>query len=204
MIAIVPSLSRLCALFVLCSVPANAAEPLPRELNPLRESLQKTRRMSARFKQTRHWAVLRDSLVTQGTIRYEKGGKLVWRMDPPAESEIIVDDQRATIHYPALGTTQTLDFSAEPGLGKVFQTIRAVMEADLESLQPLFALRVDRKVPLSLTLTPRSPEVSRTVKKIHMELDKALHVTLVRLDEPSGDWTEIAFRDHVIETAALK
>jgi len=201
LIVIVPSLSRLCALFVLCSLPANAAAALPRELNPLRESLQKTRRMSARFKQTRHWAALRDSLVTQGTIRYEKGGRLVWHTDPPAESELIVDDQRATIHYLALGTTQTLDFSAEPGLGKVFQTIRAVMEADLESLQSLFELRLDRKVPLSLTLTPRSTEVSRTVKRIHMEFDKALHLTSVRLDEPSGDWTEIAFHDHVIETA---
>jgi outer membrane lipoprotein-sorting protein len=198
---IAPLLPRLCALFVLCSVPANAAEGLPRELNPLRESLQKTRRMTARFKQTRHWSALQDALVTQGSIRYEKGGQLVWRTDPPAESEVIVDDQRATIHYPALGTTQTLDFSAEPGLGKVFQTIRAVMEADLESLQPLFQLRLDRKVPLSLTLTPRSPEVSRTVKRIHMEFDKALHLTSVRLDEPSGDWTEIAFHDHVIETA---
>jgi hypothetical protein len=54
---------------------------------------------------------------------------------------------------------------------------------------------------LSLTLTPRSAEVSRTVKRIHMEFDKALRLTSVRLDEPSGDWTEIVFHDHVIETA---
>ena len=174
---------------------------MPRELSALRESLQRTRQLSARFKQTRHWAALQDALVTQGTIRYEKGGRLVWRMDPPAESEIILDDQRATIHYPALGTTQTLDFAADPGLRKVFQSIRSVLEADLERLQPIFELRLDRKVPLSLTLKPRLPEVSRIVERIRLEFDKELRLTQVRLDEPGGDWTEIVFQGHVIETA---
>jgi hypothetical protein len=122
-------------------------------------------------------------------------------MDPPSESEVILDDQRATIHYPALGTTQTLDFSAEPGLGKVFQSIRSVLEADLDRLQPIFELRLDRKVPLSLTLKPRLPEVSRTVERIRLEFDKELRLTHVRLDEAGGDWTEIVFHSHVIETA---
>jgi len=193
--------ARLCALCFLWSLPARAAEPLPRELSALRESLQRTRQLSARFKQTRHWAALQDALVTQGTIRYEKGGRLVWRMDPPAESEVILDDQRATIHYPALGTTQTLDFAADPGLRKVFQSIRSVLEADLERLQPIFELRLDRKVPLSLTLKPRLPEVSRIVERIRLEFDKDLRLSRVRLDEPGGDWTEIVFHGHVIETA---
>ncbi len=195
------ALPRLCTLFVLWGIPAHAAEPLPGELSALRESLQRTRRLSARFKQTRHWAALHDALVTQGTVQYEKGGKLVWRMDPPAESQVIIDDQRATIHYPALGTTQTLDFSAEPGLGRVFQSIRWVLEADLDRLQPIFELRLDRKAPLNLTLKPRLPEVSRTVERIRLEFDKELRLTHVRLDEAGGDWTEIVFHDHVIETA---
>ncbi len=122
-------------------------------------------------------------------------------MDPPTESEVIIDDQRATIHYPALGTTQTLDFSAEPGLGRVFQSIRSVLEADLDRLQPIFELKLDRKVPLSLTLKPRLREVSRTVERIRLEFDKQLRLTHVRLDEAGGDWTEIVFHDHVIETA---
>ncbi len=195
------ALPRPCALLILWVIPALAAEPLPGELSKLRESLQRTRRLSAQFKQTRHWAALHDALVTQGTVRYEKGGRLVWRMDPPTESEVIIDDQRATIHYPALGTTQTLDFSAEPGLGRVFQSIRSVLEADLDRLQPIFELKLDRKVPLSLTLKPRLREVSRTVERIRLEFDKQLRLTHVRLDEAGGDWTEIVFHDHVIETA---
>ncbi len=125
----------------------------------------------------------------------------MWRTDPPAESEVILDDQRATIHYPALGTTQTVDFASDPGLRKVFQSIRSVLEADLESLEPIFELQLNRSVPLSLTLKPRLPEVSRTVERIRLEFDKELRLTQVRLDEPGGDWTEIAFHSHVIQAA---
>jgi hypothetical protein len=75
------------------------------------------------------------------------------------------------------------------------------LEADLDRLQPIFELRLDRKVPLNLTLKPRLPEVSRTVERIRLEFDKELRLTHVRLDEAGGDWTEIVFRDHVIETA---
>lgn len=193
------SVARLCVVCVLWTASAYAAEPRSPELTALRTSLQRTRQLSARFKQTRHWAALQDALVTQGSVRYEKAGQLIWHTDPPAESEVILDGQRATIHYPALKTTQTVDFASDPGLRKVFQSIRSVLEADLESLEPLFELQLNRSVPLSLTLKPRLPEVSRTVKRIQLEFDKELRLTQVRLDEPGGDWTEIAFHSHVIQ-----
>lgn len=177
-------------------------EPVPPELTALRESLARTRKVSARFKQTRRWAALRDTLVSEGTFRYEKGGALVWHTDPPAESELTLKGKTAVVSHPALGTRETLDLSSDPGMARVFESIGAVLQADLELLRPLFELTVLRsKAPLVVSLKPRTPELARVVKGIHLEFDRRLQLVRVRLEEATGDRTEIAFYDHVVETA---
>jgi outer membrane lipoprotein-sorting protein len=186
----------------LCSTPAASTEPTPRELVALRESLARTQKLSARFKQSRHWAALQDALVTEGTFHYQKGGRLVWHTEPPNESELVLDGSTAVIRYPALGTTQTLDFAAEPGMARVFESIRAVLQADLERLRPLFALNIERKAPLSLSLEPRTKELAEVVQRIRLAFDGQLRLTQVVLEESSGDRTEISFHGHRVETAA--
>jgi Outer membrane lipoprotein carrier protein LolA len=186
----VPSLFATAAFHALLasSDPAPGA-PLPRELVALRESLQRTQKLSARFTQARHLAALHD-------------GRLVWRTLPPAASELVLDGQQVTISYPGMGGAQTIDFSSEPGMGRVFETIRAVLQADLEHLESLFTLTVERQNPLSVALTPRTQELARTLRRIQLDFDARLRLVHIVLKEPDGDSTEISFRDHVIQTSA--
>ncbi len=188
-------------LLALHGAAGTSPEPLPQELLALRETLQRTEKLSARFTQTRHLAALRDALVTEGTLDYQKGGRLVWRTLPPAESELVLDGQHATISYPGMGAAQSVDFSSEPGMGRVFETIRAVLQADLDRLLPLFRLTVERKEPLSISLSPRSEELGRTLRRIRLVFDRSLRLVRVVLTEPDGDSTEISFRDHNVQTA---
>jgi outer membrane lipoprotein-sorting protein len=189
-------------LLLLHGAAGTSPEPLPPQLVALRETLERTEKLSARFTQTRHLAALRDALVTEGTLEYQKGGRLVWRTLPPAASELVLDGQNATITYPGMGAAQSINFSSEPGMGKVFETIRAVLQADLERLLPLFTLKVERKEPLSISLSPRSEELGRTLRRIQLEFDRSLRLVRVVLAEPDGDSTEISFRAHNIQTVA--
>ncbi|HXN40434.1 MAG TPA: outer membrane lipoprotein carrier protein LolA [Myxococcaceae bacterium] len=187
------------ALLCVHAAPARKAGPIPPELETLRATLKHTERVSARFKQTRHWAALQDGLKTEGRFEYRKGGRLLWHTDPPAESDLVLEGQTASIRYPALGTTQTIDFSSEPGIGKVFESIRAVLQADLERLQSIFKLTIERKAPLTLALTPKSKELARVVHRIRLTFDAQLRLVQVVLEEGAGDWTEIVFTEHAIE-----
>ena len=189
---------------LLSAAPASPSTPAPvaPELRALKDSLSRTRKVSARFTQTRHWAALQDALVTHGSFQYQKGGRLVWRTDKPSESELILEGQSAVIRYPALGTSQAIDFSAEPAMARVFDSISAVVQADLDRLQPLFELTLERKAPLRLVLEPRSAELAQTVQRIQLEFDAKHHLMKVLLDESGGDRTEIAFREHVTEAAS--
>jgi len=182
------------------------APPAPtaaeRELAELGESLARTQSLTVRFKQTRRWAALADPLVTEGTLRYQKGGKLVWHTAPPAESEVIIDGKTVVLRYPAVGTSETVDLSTEPGMARVFESIGAVLQADLERLRPLFDLTIERRAPRRLLLTPKTTELARVVQRIILDFDRNSRLTRVRLFESSGDRTEVVFHGHVVQTAA--
>jgi outer membrane lipoprotein-sorting protein len=201
-IATVNGLLAATALLALYGAAATPPEPLPRDLLTLRESLQRTEKLSARFTQTRRLAALRDVLITEGSIEYQKGGRLVWRTLRPAESELVIEGQHVTISYPGMGAAQTVDFSSEPGMGRVFATIRAVLQADLDSLLPMFTVTVARKAPLSVSLSPRTEELARTLRRIQLDFDRTLRLIRVVLNESDGDSTEIVFRDQKIQAAA--
>lgn len=180
---------------------AAAVPATPSELSALRAALQRTVKVSATFTQTRHLAALHDALRTEGALEYTNGGRLVWRTFPPSDSELVLEGQKATIRYPGMGAAQDIDFSSEPGMGRVFETIRAVLQADLSQLGALFTLSIRRKEPLALRLTPRSEQLARTLREIQLDFDPQLRLSHVRLEEPDGDSTDIAFRDQVIETS---
>ncbi|MGO9767522.1 MAG: outer membrane lipoprotein carrier protein LolA [Myxococcaceae bacterium] len=185
------------------AAPASTAPPsIPPELSALRESLKRTETLSAKFTQVRHLAALHDALTTEGTLEYRNGGRFVWRTSPPSESELVMDGKRVTIHYPGMGAEKTVDFSTEPGMGKVFETIRAVLQGDIDNLSALFTLSIRRKEPLSVSLSPRTEELARTVSRIQLDFDRHLHLIHVALDEPDGDSTDISFRDHLVQPPA--
>lgn len=179
----------------------SAQSTLPAELTPLREALQRTVSLSAHFEQTKHLQALRDKLVTTGQLNYRRGGPLVWHTNPPGESDLVLEGTTATLKMPGMASAQAFDLSSEPGMGKVFETLRAVLEADLERLTPLFELRILRARPLELSLKPRVEALARALQSIRLAFDSRYRLIQVSLREPDGDRTDIAFRDHVIETA---
>jgi outer membrane lipoprotein-sorting protein len=190
---------------LLLGTPLHAAEP-PRivpELRPLRQALARTQRLSARFKQSRHWAALQDTLVTHGTLRYQKGGALVWHTDPPSESILTLKGRTATFSTPGLGSQETLDLGADPGMARVFDTVSAVLQADLDALDPLFKVDlVHKESPLVLALTPKNAELEKTLKRLKLSFDAKSRLRQVDLEEANGDRTEISFFDHRIQAEA--
>jgi len=180
---------------------APAQKTLPADLTPLRDSLRRTVALSARFEQTRHLKALQDPLVTTGRLDYRKGGRLLWHTDPPSESDLVLEGETATLKMPGMSSGQAFDLSSEPGMGKVFETLRAVLEADLERLTSLFELKVVRSQPLGVSLKPRNEALARVLQGIRLDFDAGYRLLQVSLREPDGDRTDIAFRDHVLETA---
>jgi len=173
-----------------------AAETAP-ELTALAAHLARTSEVSAHFTQRRTLSALKDVLVSEGTFSWRRGGKLDWHVQTPTESEILLDYKTAVMRYPALQMEQAIDLSSQPQLAAVFQSILAVLRADLERLKPQYELSVQKKSPLWLDLKPKSAEVASVVEKIHLRFDERMDLARVTLDEAGGDTTDIAFQGHV-------
>ena len=156
--------------------------------------------LSATFKQTRRWSALKDAMITEGTFTWSRGGKLVWHTKPPAESELIVEGKQATMKYPALGTTQSFDFSADPGMAAVFDSIAAVLQADFDKLAPQFEVAIKGRSPLTVSLKPKAAELAKVIQGIELTFNPKLDLSSVVLHEAGGDQTEIAFKDQVSST----
>jgi outer membrane lipoprotein-sorting protein len=167
----------------------------------LARSLQRTVALRARFQQRKHLRALRDTLLSTGTIAYRRGGALVWHTDSPGESDLVLDGTSVTFTVSGMSSPQRIDLSSDPGMAKVFDTLRAVLEGNVDRLTPVFDIRVSSKQPLRVALTPRSDALTRSVEEIDLEFDAEFRLRRVSLREPDGDRTEIAFSDHVIETA---
>ncbi len=175
---------------------ADAGTPAP-ELVALREKLARTTSLRATFVQKRHWAALRDPLVTEGTFSYTRPDQLRWHTQPPNESELVLEGRRAVMRYPALGTEQQFDLASDPGMATILDSILAVLQADVDRLLPQYNLKVVRRAPLDLELRPKSEQVAKVVERVELTFDARLNLANVVLREAGGDWTEIAFRDQV-------
>jgi outer membrane lipoprotein-sorting protein len=182
---------------LLSAAPAASAPDSQPELAALKKRLASVSSLSASFTQTRRWSALKDAMVTQGTFSWSRGGKLIWRTKPPAESELIVEGKQATMNYPALGTSQSFDFSAQPGMAAIFDSIAAVLQADFEKLAPLYELSVTRASPPAVALKPRSPELAKVISGIDLTFNAKLDLASVVMLEGGGDKTEISFTDQV-------
>lgn len=191
----------LAQLLALSCLSAAAADPQP-QLTALAKRLSAIQSVDAAFRQRRTLAALQDDLVSEGTLSWRRGGKLVWHTRTPSESEIVLDEKSAVMRYPALKTEQAFDLSSQPQMAALFRAILAVLRADVSGLSPLFEVAVTSDAPLRLDLKPRSKEIGQVVRGIHLEFDAKLELTRVLLDEAGGDKTDITFRDQRIREAA--
>jgi outer membrane lipoprotein-sorting protein len=188
-------------LLVACALAA-APGDVPPELSALARHLAATTEISAHFAQRRTLAALKDTLQSSGTFSWRRGGKLDWHTTAPSESEMLLDESSAVMKYPALGVEQSIDLASDPQLAAVFQSILAVLRADLKRLEPLYELSVVQRAPLWVDLVPRSKQVAAVVQRIHLKFDAKLNLSEVTLDEAGGDTTDIAFRDQVVREAS--
>jgi outer membrane lipoprotein-sorting protein len=177
---------------------AAPAPPASASLDALSKRLSRIASIEASFQQRRTLSALKDELVSEGTMSWKRGAKLVWHTKSPTESEIIIDDRTAVLRFPSLNTEQSFDLSTQPEMAAIFRSILGVLSADVAALTPLFDVTVAGNQPLRLTLAPKMPGLAATIHAIHLELDGELKLERVLLDEAGGDKTDIVFRDQVI------
>jgi len=148
--------------------------------------------LRARFVQEKHVSIVRDVLRSSGTFVLDKRGRIAWDVAEPDAVRIVIrkDGVFAGGKRVAGGADDTAKFSPLPMLEGLNEIFAGVSEQTAKSFDVTLLDR-DR-----LRLKPRSQRLADWVASIEITLGPAPRVPVhVKLDEPSGDRTEITFRD---------
>jgi outer membrane lipoprotein-sorting protein len=148
--------------------------------------------LRARFVQEKHVSIVRDVLRSSGTFVLDKRGAIAWDVTDPDPVRIVIrkDGVYAGGKRVAGGADDTAKFSPLPMLEGLNEVFAGVSEQTAKSFDVTLLDR-DR-----LRLKPRSQRLADWVTSIEIKLGSSPRVPVqVELEEPSGDRTEITFRD---------
>ncbi len=151
--------------------------------------------MRAHFVQEKHLSIVKDVLRSSGIFLLDKRGRAAWVVQEPDPMRILItrDGVFAAGKRVAGGAGAPATLSPGPMLEGINGIFAGVSEATAKDFEVTF-LASDR-----LRLTPRSARLAEWVSRIEIRLGGEARVpTDVRLEEPGGDVTEIAFRDVVV------
>ncbi|MCA9513383.1 MAG: outer membrane lipoprotein carrier protein LolA [Myxococcales bacterium] len=152
----------------------------------------------ASFTEEKHLALLAAPLKSSGKLYYAPPGRFARVVEAPQRSTVVITATSLTM-TDATGK-QAIDLRARPDVKTFVESFLMVLAGDERGLAKVYRLEIaaadpeDVRAGWVLTLTPRGEPLSRLVKGLTLR-GHGLHVTTVRVDEVSGDWSEITVRD---------
>ncbi len=150
----------------------------------------------ARFKQEKFSPLLRDPIVSHGTVRMD-GGVARWDTDPPHASTVLMDGQALRVYYPQQRILEIYPLAGGLG-GPALAALATSPVPDLAVLRKHFsldtwALSPDRR-HLVLTLVPRSEDMTDALEGIRVEVGTDTgHLHRFALTDLDGETTAMTF-----------
>lgn len=179
---------------------AFAAAP-PNLLRDVRQRLVNEPVVRGAFEQRKTVKGFRNPLVSGGEFVVARQRGVLWRTQQPFASSLVVTRDKVIARQADGTVARRLSANEEPAVRTLSETLFAVMSADLS----LLAQRFDIDGELvgtdgwKLVLAPRDAALARWVQRVELEGDRFLRV--VRMQEASGDQTQIRMSRHATSAA---
>lgn len=172
--------------------PATAADAVPLNASVWTE-LARAQELRARFTQVQHRAVLKAPLTSTGTVHFSRPQSLEWVVETPARSSFTLKDSIATMSYPELGMSDSIDLASVPDANRLATSLLVWMQADAAAVERDFTVRYGVG---SAHLEPKDPKLQKLLRGIDLTVTaNPYRVTAVSLVEPTGDTVTITFSD---------
>ena len=145
----------------------------------------------ADFTQEKITPLLRDPILSSGTIRVA-GGVARWDTLEPYPSTMLISQGELRLYYPEQKTLEVYD------LGERLDAMAASPIPDLELLRESFSLEsVERgDEAVQMRLLPREEELQENVSEVRVTLDPTRGVlTGIEITDPNGDLTVLKFEE---------
>lgn len=181
------------ALFTLCAAwgSSSLAAEYPASLTQASSHLHEIASLRADFTQTKQLPALTKPFVIHGTMFYQRGRGIIWRIEKPYQYTYLLQSERITEIAPdgSRKTRDTRDFAALAQINQVFQ---AMMQADLEILKRHFSLEASgNDGHWQVRLLPKQGVVKQSLREVLASGRN--YVEEIMISGTSGDSTHIEF-----------
>lgn len=161
------------------------------DLDALWASLAAPDALTADFTQTLHRQVLKKPFQTTGRVEFRRPRHVVWAVDAPTPSVFTMDGDDLTLAYPALGVSESLSLRDRPDYASLVGALTVWLGGDLAQARGTWDVAL---VDGSVVLKPRGAPLDALISELALVPSAdGRYVERMRLTEPDGDRSEIAF-----------
>jgi hypothetical protein len=97
--------------------------------------------LAAQFREERHIALLKEPLVSSGTLYLAPPDGMLRRVDDPVASAVLVEGRRLV--FSGSGNRRTLDLDHNPGVRVYIDTFRLLLAGDAEALREIYRIEFE-------------------------------------------------------------
>lgn len=154
--------------------------------------------LQATFTEVQTRKLLKQPLVSTGTLAFARPDKLRWEVTGAGASVFVIDGAEIAVKMPGVPTTEHLDLTAQPQLAGLVAGLTVWLAGDFAAVQASYD--VTWTAPATATLVPKDPRVARMVARLTLRLSAdGRYIEAVDLAEPDGDTMAITLSD--VDTA---
>ena len=181
---------RLITTFLLLIV-ASAHASEPDTMARIGSQIEQHAVVRAEFTQTKRMAALKRPLVNAGRLVYSRKYGVLWQIEQPYRLSYVLGEERI-VEILSDGTRRERGLRDVPGLAQVGRVFRAMLGANTAALRETFDVAVHGDVARwEIDLKPKQAQLAQFLSGLH--LSGGRFVETIRIDEASGDTTQIRF-----------
>jgi hypothetical protein len=170
------------------AIPApQRAEAPALQLQDLMRMLAAQERGAVRFRETRHFARLKEPVVVTGTLSFQRPDRLTKLVERPRWERIDVVRNEVSIRTGENDTPRVIQLAEIPALNGLIVALRATLVGDQAQLVEMFAIHpTGTPDAWRLDLVPRSSAIQEKVSQIAIAGRKGIPVSFT-LTQRNGD-----------------
>jgi outer membrane lipoprotein-sorting protein len=150
-------------------------------------------KLSADFVMKRTLKVLNDEITSKGRLTLGGPGLLRWETLSPGKSVLVINNDKAWIHYPDMGFTRDFSLGDDPVMKLLGEHLSALTLQDFDSIGELNDVTEEQQGIKKLV--PKDGGVKSVFEHLRVKIDEKGVASWVEITSASGDVTVIEFEN---------
>lgn len=187
-----------CFLFVLnlqAQKPMNSAEANALK-SLVKQQAKTTKTITSEFVQYKHMDFLSNDIVTKGNLHFKAPNLIKWSYTEPFVYSVIFKDEKLFINDE--GKKSDIDMSSSKLFKQLNNLIIKSVKGDMFDVEE-FTIEYYKSGENGLVyFMPKDKKSSAFIEAFHLTFNAQGDVEIVKMIEPSGDFTKIVFNNKVL------